>query len=112
MGCEVGLHLSKLGKKVVVLEMADDYASDANEMHMLALRYMVKTLGMTVITGARCTEMGANEVKYIKAWRGQRVLCRRHEKRAGYVPETGAERADRNTYRGLQKSGQSGRGGT
>lgn len=66
VGCEVGLHLSKIGKKVTVLEMADGYAADANEMHMLALRHMIKTLGMTVITGARCTEMSKSGVKYVK----------------------------------------------
>ena len=66
IGCETGLHLANTGKKVTVLEMADDYALDANWVHRPALLRMIKDLNVTVITGAKCTEISGNGVVYTK----------------------------------------------
>ncbi|MCF0121614.1 MAG: FAD-dependent oxidoreductase, partial [Oscillospiraceae bacterium] len=66
VGCEAGLSLAKQGKKVTVLEMADDYARDANRLHKPALVRMIDELGVEVITGARCTEIINGGVVYVK----------------------------------------------
>jgi 2,4-dienoyl-CoA reductase-like NADH-dependent reductase (Old Yellow Enzyme family)/thioredoxin reductase len=66
IGCETGLHLANIGKKVTILEMADEYARDANWVHRPALLRMIEELKVTVITGAKCTEISDNGVVYSK----------------------------------------------
>lgn len=66
VGVEAGLHLSNIGKKVTVLEMLDDYAVDAKFCYKAGLVRTVEELGLTVITGASCTEVTSGGVTYEK----------------------------------------------
>jgi len=66
VGIEAALSLAEMGKKVTVLEMADDYARDANRLHKPALEHMIADFGVEVITGARCTEITDDGVAYEK----------------------------------------------
>jgi pyruvate/2-oxoglutarate dehydrogenase complex dihydrolipoamide dehydrogenase (E3) component len=66
IGCEIGLHLANQGKKATVLELLDDYAMDANGQHKRAIQMMIESLGVDVVTKARCTEIAGHSVQYEK----------------------------------------------
>lgn len=56
VGCEAGLHLAKMGKKVTIVEMADKLCKDAYLMHRIALMDLL-TKKTTIVTGAKCIEI-------------------------------------------------------
>ncbi|MCL2376536.1 MAG: FAD-dependent oxidoreductase [Defluviitaleaceae bacterium] len=61
VGCEVGLHLAKVGHDVTVIEMLDKVASDAYPMYRVALiNEMDKRL--THKAGLKCTKIEANGI--------------------------------------------------
>ncbi|MDR0857585.1 MAG: FAD-dependent oxidoreductase [Oscillospiraceae bacterium] len=62
IGVETGLHLASLGKKVTVLEMSDTYAPDAKGVYKLGIERAAETYGLTIITGAKATEINDSGV--------------------------------------------------
>ncbi|MEG2679707.1 MAG: FAD-dependent oxidoreductase, partial [Oscillospiraceae bacterium] len=61
VGCEVGLHLARAGKKVTVVELGSEVAPDSYPMHRIALLNELSK-AVTVQTNLRCvriTEGGA-----------------------------------------------------
>lgn len=56
VGCEVGLHLAKKGKKVTVIEMLDRVAQDSNRMHRVGLLDEMNKM-LTCRTGLRCVSI-------------------------------------------------------
>lgn len=56
VGCEVGLHLAKNGRSVVVVEMLDEVARDSYRMHRVGLMNELAKM-LTVRTGLKCTEI-------------------------------------------------------
>jgi pyruvate/2-oxoglutarate dehydrogenase complex dihydrolipoamide dehydrogenase (E3) component len=64
VGCETGLHLSKLGRQVTIIEMTDKVAGDAYVMHRVGLlEEMEKHNQLICRTGLKCCEIMANGVK-------------------------------------------------
>ncbi len=64
VGCETGLHLSKLGRQVTLIEMTDKVAADAYVMHRVGLlEEMEKHNQLICRTGLKCCEIMANGVK-------------------------------------------------
>lgn len=53
VGCEVGLHLAKNGRKVTVIEMLDKVAADAYPMHRIGLLHEMDKM-LTYKTGLKC----------------------------------------------------------
>ena len=66
VGIETGLHLSRIGKKVTVIELQDTYAADATFINMRGLEAALEESGMSVITGANVTEVTDAGVVYEK----------------------------------------------
>ncbi|MDR0839637.1 MAG: FAD-dependent oxidoreductase [Oscillospiraceae bacterium] len=66
IGVEAGLNLAKLGKKVTVLEMLDDYAVDAKNVYKIGLIAAVERTGVNVVTGAKVLEVTDGGVTYEK----------------------------------------------
>jgi len=66
VGVEAGLHLRNIGKNVTVLEMLDDYATDAGFCYRAGLVRTVEELGMNIVTGAKCREVTPDGVIYEK----------------------------------------------
>lgn len=68
VGCEVGIFLASMGKKVTVVEMQNDYAPDANIMHRDSMQDIMKELGdkYEILTSARCEEITPQGVKVIR----------------------------------------------
>jgi NADPH-dependent 2,4-dienoyl-CoA reductase/sulfur reductase-like enzyme len=66
IGVETGLHLRNLGKSVTVLEMRDDFATDAMPAYKWGLALKIEELDLRVIVSARVTEIGATGVRYEK----------------------------------------------
>ncbi|MCR5845429.1 MAG: FAD-dependent oxidoreductase [bacterium] len=65
IGCETGIHLSSLGKKVTVLEAMDSYARDAQGLYKLGImRFMVDKV--EIITNAMVKEVVDGAVIYEK----------------------------------------------
>ncbi len=60
-GCELAIHLGKLGKKVTLVEMRDALAPDANVRHRPLLLEQVAE-HVDARTGLRCVEVGAQGV--------------------------------------------------
>jgi NADPH-dependent 2,4-dienoyl-CoA reductase/sulfur reductase-like enzyme len=56
VGCEIGLHLAQQGKDVVIIEMLDDVALDANIMHRRALMLELRK-SLKIRTGLECVEI-------------------------------------------------------
>jgi 2,4-dienoyl-CoA reductase-like NADH-dependent reductase (Old Yellow Enzyme family)/thioredoxin reductase len=64
VGCEVGLHLAKNGRKVTVIEMLDNIAPDSYRMHRLGLiNEMDKMLSYK--TGLKCTSIAPNGITVV-----------------------------------------------
>jgi len=66
VGVETAMHLANLGKKVTVLEMANDVAVDAGPVYKIGMLWRAEQLGVNIVTGAAVTEIGAGEVVYTK----------------------------------------------
>jgi pyruvate/2-oxoglutarate dehydrogenase complex dihydrolipoamide dehydrogenase (E3) component len=62
VGCEVGLHLSKNGRDVTVIEMTDDVARDALRMHRIGLINEMDKM-LKVRTSLKCITVTAGGVK-------------------------------------------------
>jgi 2,4-dienoyl-CoA reductase-like NADH-dependent reductase (Old Yellow Enzyme family)/thioredoxin reductase len=73
VGVETGLHLRNTGRDVMVLEMQEDYAVDAKFCYKAGLVRTVKELGLTVVTGAVCSELTPGAVTYEKDGKTQTV---------------------------------------
>lgn len=59
VGAETAMHLAQRGKNVTVIEMLTEIAKDASKSYRKALlANMEKAENLTMITGARCTELG------------------------------------------------------
>jgi pyruvate/2-oxoglutarate dehydrogenase complex dihydrolipoamide dehydrogenase (E3) component len=54
VGCEVGLHLAKNGRKVTVIEMLGEVARDSYKMHRIGLINEMEKM-LTCRTGVKCT---------------------------------------------------------
>ncbi len=61
VGCETGLNLAKMGKKITVVEMSNHIASDSNNMHRIGLLDEMKK-HLTIMTGLKCTEIMKNGI--------------------------------------------------
>ena len=66
VGIEAGMHLKNIGKNVTVLEMQDTYAPETRMVYRAGLVRKLEKLGLEVITGAKCTEVSGDGVKYLK----------------------------------------------
>ena len=55
VGIETAIHLAMDGKKVVVIEMAGEYAPDANFRHIQSINRELAAYGVSVETGTKCT---------------------------------------------------------
>jgi 2,4-dienoyl-CoA reductase-like NADH-dependent reductase (Old Yellow Enzyme family)/NADPH-dependent 2,4-dienoyl-CoA reductase/sulfur reductase-like enzyme len=53
VGCEVGLHLAKNGKSVIVIEMLDEVARDSYKMHRIGLVHEMDKM-LVYRTGLKC----------------------------------------------------------
>ncbi len=63
VGCETALHLGRKGKKVTILEMRDQLLMDASQTHKDEMIWELKHCeNVTVVTGARCTEIRKDTV--------------------------------------------------
>jgi 2,4-dienoyl-CoA reductase-like NADH-dependent reductase (Old Yellow Enzyme family)/thioredoxin reductase len=65
VGCEVGIFLAAKGKKVTVVEMLEEYASDANVFHKSSMQETLRMLGdqYTILTSARCEGITSQGVR-------------------------------------------------
>jgi len=66
VGIETALHLANMGKKVTVIEMAEQYAPDANFRHIQSIDRELMKYGVTIETKTECIELseeGANTVR-------------------------------------------------
>jgi 2,4-dienoyl-CoA reductase-like NADH-dependent reductase (Old Yellow Enzyme family)/NADPH-dependent 2,4-dienoyl-CoA reductase/sulfur reductase-like enzyme len=66
VGCEVGLHLAKNGRKVTVIEMRDDVALDSYRMHRIGLMREIGQM-LTYRTGLKCVEVREKGVEVVRA---------------------------------------------
>ena len=66
VGVEAGMHLRNIGKKVTVLEMQEVYAPETKMVYRGGLVRKVNELGLEIITGAKCSAVTTEGVKYIK----------------------------------------------
>lgn len=61
VGSETAVYLDSLGKNVTVVEMKDDYAAEANEMHKIALDHQFRSNNVTLhlsTTAVKITDDG------------------------------------------------------
>ncbi len=73
VGCEVGLHLAKNGRDVVVVEMADEVARDSYRMHRVGLMHEMAKM-VSVRTGLRCTAVLPGGVKAVDTGGNEEIL--------------------------------------
>lgn len=66
VGIETGLHLMNTGKRVTVLEMTADTASDAGPVYKIGMMWKASQLGLNIITEARALEVSDTGVTYEK----------------------------------------------
>ena len=64
VGCEAGIFLGSLGKKVTIIEMLDTLAPDANRFHRDSMMEALEDPGISVAvaTGTRCVEIAQGGV--------------------------------------------------
>ncbi|MDR2421069.1 MAG: FAD-dependent oxidoreductase [Oscillospiraceae bacterium] len=67
VGVEAGLHLAGLGRRVAVLELAEDYGGEASGVYRLGIARAIARLGLSIITGARAMEITPSGVVYERA---------------------------------------------
>ncbi len=67
VGCEMGLHLASLGKKVTIIEMQKDLAPDASKTQRDELMVEIdKEDKLSALTGAACKQLSSTSVTYEK----------------------------------------------
>lgn len=67
VGCETALHLSKLGKEVHLIERQSELAPDASITHRGDLLHEMSLENeLVIVTSALCTEIGENQISYVK----------------------------------------------
>lgn len=65
VGCETALHLARMDKNVVILEMQDELAPDASPTHRTELiMELEKNQKLSFVTASRCTEINSSGVIY------------------------------------------------
>jgi 2,4-dienoyl-CoA reductase-like NADH-dependent reductase (Old Yellow Enzyme family)/thioredoxin reductase len=65
VGCEMALHLGKMGKKATIVEMQTELASDASHTHRGELLYeLEKCENVDCLTSARCTSITKDGIVY------------------------------------------------
>ena len=64
VGCEVGLHLAKNGRDVVVIEMLEEVARDAYKMHRIALIHEMDKM-LAYRTGLKCVAITPRSVAVV-----------------------------------------------
>jgi 2,4-dienoyl-CoA reductase-like NADH-dependent reductase (Old Yellow Enzyme family)/thioredoxin reductase len=74
VGCEVGLHLSKTGHTVTVIELLTRIASDAFGMYREALIREMEKEGIRSLTETRCLEVSATSVRIADKDGNERVV--------------------------------------
>jgi 2,4-dienoyl-CoA reductase-like NADH-dependent reductase (Old Yellow Enzyme family)/thioredoxin reductase len=74
VGCEVGLHLAKNGRSVVVVEMLSEVARDSYRMHRVGLMNELAKM-LTVRTGSKCTEILRDGVTVVDKDGGEEFLA-------------------------------------
>ena len=62
VGAETAIFLADLGKKVTVVEMTGQMATEANMHHGLAVRQMLDKTGVVCMVNTRCTGVEANGI--------------------------------------------------
>lgn len=62
VGCEEGILLAGMGKKVTILEMKPELCRDAPYLHHEAVLLELERLGVVTYTGTRCTEILSQSV--------------------------------------------------
>ena len=67
VGCETAIHLSKLGRKVTIVEMQDSYAPDAVHFHKQAIRIQLAVEGIQVELNTKAVAITDNSVVCINA---------------------------------------------
>ena len=65
VGCELGLHLAKMGKKITIVEMAKEVAADSYIMHRVGLLEEMDGK-VKCLTNTKVTEISSNGIKAIK----------------------------------------------
>jgi len=66
VGIETALHLAMKGKKVTVIEMAEQYAPDANFRHIQSINRELTAYGVAVETKTKCIEITEDGVNTIR----------------------------------------------
>ncbi|MBR2522240.1 MAG: FAD-dependent oxidoreductase [Coriobacteriales bacterium] len=66
IGCETGIHLSSLGKKVIVLEAMDKALRDAGLLYKFGLNRVLGEAGVEIVTSAMVKEIVDGAVIYEK----------------------------------------------
>ena len=77
VGCEVGIFLAGLGKKVTIVEMLDTLAPDANRIHKDSMMEALEdpAVSITPLTGLKCREITAEGVIAESADGEERLLA-------------------------------------
>jgi pyruvate/2-oxoglutarate dehydrogenase complex dihydrolipoamide dehydrogenase (E3) component len=75
VGVETALHLVNIGKKATVLEIRDDYATDAKNVYRVGLLRKVAESGLQIITSAVCKEIKPGGVMYEKDGKVYELPC-------------------------------------
>ncbi|MDR2355512.1 MAG: FAD-dependent oxidoreductase [Clostridiales Family XIII bacterium] len=75
IGCETALHLAETGHEVVVIEMRDEIAPEATQLHRSGLLWRMRGNGnLQIMTGFRCTAVETGTVRAIDAKGQTRVF--------------------------------------
>ncbi|WP_258359136.1 NAD(P)/FAD-dependent oxidoreductase [Moorella sulfitireducens (nom. illeg.)] len=74
VGCETGLYLASLGKKVHIVEMLDDVAKDAYDSHRRALIPLMKKM-LTYEVGVKCTGVTGGGIKVMDKRGHERLIA-------------------------------------
>ena len=67
VGVETAMHLENIGKRVTVLEMAEDVARDAGPVYKIGMLWRAQELGVEIRTGCRVTGIDAEGVRFEQA---------------------------------------------
>jgi len=66
VGIETALHLAMTGRKVTVIEMAEQYAPDANFRHIQSVNRELAKYGVTIETKTKCVEIKEDGVNTVR----------------------------------------------
>jgi 2-enoate reductase len=76
MGCEVAAHLASRGKKVTLVEMVNDLATDLEARSRSALLQLLKERGVKILTGWKVEEVESGNILLMdRQWNKQRVAA-------------------------------------